>query len=336
MEQHEILSSIPPWEGELDPEFMINFLGVKTRWSFLEKYTGEEIADILGADVRNFLDIDIRKMQCRDIQKLIRMHLDSKGQKKRIKSTLPPTNENYFSWLDLIDAVTLARDNFVMIELGAGYGRWLVNAAFLLKRVNSIPYQLIGVEAEPTHYHFLQKHFLDNNIDMGCCELINKAITVNKKIERFWVGNPSGWYGQAIKEEPGNHRNLFHEWLIRISKRLGLFSDYNTEDQSVIWVLGVSLSTIMKKYNHIDYIDMDVQGTELSIITDAITEMNCKVKRIHIGTHSREIEDGLHTLFLQHGWICVNDYRCNSESDTPYGKIVFIDGLQTWVNNKIP
>ena len=43
---------------------------------------------------------------------------------------LPKVNGlEYFEWLDLLHAVQDARDRFVMVELGAGYGRWAVRAA---------------------------------------------------------------------------------------------------------------------------------------------------------------------------------------------------------------
>ena len=52
-----------------------------------------------------------------------------------------------------------------MIELGAGYGRWLVRAATALQQVKDLPFQLIGVEAEPQHFKWLLQHFKDNGLN---------------------------------------------------------------------------------------------------------------------------------------------------------------------------
>jgi len=63
-----------------------------------------------------------------------------------------------------------------------------------------------------------------------------------------------------------------------------------------------------------------------------IEPLSGQVKRVHVGTHSADIEDGLRQLFSSHGWKNVNDYRCLSVNQTPYGEIKFGDGVQTWVN----
>ena len=38
----------------------------------------------------------------------------------------PDFCEEYFEWIDVLESVLAADQQFVMIELGAGYGRWLV------------------------------------------------------------------------------------------------------------------------------------------------------------------------------------------------------------------
>ena len=41
----------------------------------------------------------------------------------------PRFDEEYFEWVDILEAVDQAAETFVMIELGAGYGRWCARAA---------------------------------------------------------------------------------------------------------------------------------------------------------------------------------------------------------------
>jgi hypothetical protein len=85
----------------------------------------------------------------------------------------------------------------------------------------------------------------------------------------------------------------------------------------------------------VDLIDLDVQGTELIVLSSAVEQLSQKVKRVHIGTHGEEIESGLRTLFQNLGWTKLNDYACGSESETPWGVIKFGDGVQTWINPKL-
>jgi hypothetical protein len=56
------------------------------------------------------------------------------------------------------------------------------------------------------------------------------------------------------------------------------------------------------------------------------------VKRLHIGTHSKEIEAGLRQLLSAHGWRCHADYPLSSTSETPWGPVSFENGVQSWVN----
>src|SRR4051794_22249101 len=54
-------------------------------------------------------------------------------------SNLPGFDEEYFRWIDLLTAVRTAETKFVMMELGAGYGRWLMRGANAVKRFNPVP-----------------------------------------------------------------------------------------------------------------------------------------------------------------------------------------------------
>jgi len=70
---------------------------------------------------------------------------------KLVAAVLPAFDERYAERVDLLETTLAARNQFAMIELGAGYGRRLVSAATGLRYINGPPYKLIGVEAEPTH-----------------------------------------------------------------------------------------------------------------------------------------------------------------------------------------
>ena len=45
------------------------------------------------------------------------------------RSAYPSFNEEYFEWVDVLEAVVARAGMFTMLELGAGWGRWLANAA---------------------------------------------------------------------------------------------------------------------------------------------------------------------------------------------------------------
>jgi hypothetical protein len=44
-------------------------------------------------------------------------------------------------------------------------GRWAVAAAVLARRLRPrLPVTLVGIEAEPTHFAWMQQHFADNDL----------------------------------------------------------------------------------------------------------------------------------------------------------------------------
>ena len=102
-----------------------------------------------------------------------------------------------------------------------------------------------------------------------------------------------------------------------------------------IGVPSVSLRRILKDLPRADLIDMDIEGQELPVIRAAVTDLDAKVRRLHIGTHSVEIESELRQLLSGHGWRCVADYSLRSTNQTPWGDIHFENGVQSWVNPRL-
>ncbi len=225
-----------------------------------------------------------------------------------VEITPPAPDPQYLEWVDVLEAVIRASDRFTMIELGAGYGRWIVNAAAALRSYSGLPYMLVAVEAEPTHYRWLRRHCRDNGIrrfgKSGRCRLIRAAVAAEAGRTRFLVGQARDWYGQALAEgHQGETRR----------------------------VRAVTLSSLRRPLATVDLIHLDVQGAELDVLNEARDQL-ARVRRVHVGTHGVEVERGLRTLFGALGWMPINDYASNSAAETPWGAFQFEDGIQTWVN----
>jgi FkbM family methyltransferase len=286
---HRIFDEFPCWEGEVKAGFSINFLGVATRNEFFT--------------------------------------MMSKNHHQRFESTqLPAFDEEYFEWIDLLEAVQSAKERFMMIELGAGYGRWLANAVAALRSSTNLPYRLIGVEPEPTHYQWMKAHLRDNEVDLRKCRLIKAAAAKKDGSLWFYVGRPDEWYGQAIA--PPVTGSLLRKTRAWLTKRATIGSD------EVRKVEALSLNRVLQPLQRVDLIDLDVQGAELEVLEASREQLSAKVRRVHIGTHGPTIEDGLRSLFRTLGWENLNDYGSNCECETPYGRIRFQDGVQTWINSR--
>src|SRR5436305_2644588 len=106
--QHEVFSRFPRWEGEIPDGYCMNFLGIKTKIAYF-------------TPLRRFL-----------------------VERPDWRGDYPPVqDEEYFEWIDLLEAVTKAKKHFTMIELGAGWGRWICNAVAAIRRTSDLPYTLI-------------------------------------------------------------------------------------------------------------------------------------------------------------------------------------------------
>jgi FkbM family methyltransferase len=253
--------------------------------------------------------------------------LSSEG--RWVETGYPAFDEEYFEWVDVLEAVVGAAETFTMIELGAGWGRWLMNAAAAARAHDRRHVHLVGVEAEPTHFRWMLQHFRDNSVDAESLTLIEAAVAAEDGRVRFHVGDPSAWYGQAIDPNPPHPvppASALRQLRALFQRRA------RDDERAIVDVRAVTLTSILVGLERVDLIDLDVQGVEADVLESAEDTLTEKVERVHIGTHSAENERRLRVLFGRLGWEKVNDYPCGAEADTPWGLIHFQDGVQTWLN----
>ena len=290
LRHHEIFSHFPHWSGTVRRGFEADFLGTQTRATFCPG-------------------------------------LSSAQADQQMWPPLPVFDDTYFEWVSLLEAVADASARFTMIELGAGFGRWLVRGTMAASK-RGLQYRLIGVEAEPTHFQWMKQHVQDNHVSPSGVRLLWAAVTDHDGVAWFRTGDPYTWYGQSLAltdEIPGN------KWV-----RTAPPVTQGTRTFRPVRIKAVSLSSLLRPLDCVDLIDLDIQGAELDVLAAAHRQLAEKVRHVHIGTHSHEVEAGLRHLFGDAlGWTCRYDYRCFSAAETPYGRIEFQDGLQVWWNPEV-
>src|SRR4051812_18554750 len=74
----------------------------------------------------------------------------------------PPVDEEYFEWADLLEALRTSDNRFVMLELGAGYGRWSLRAGLVAQRLGKTDVHIRMVEAEPQHAQWAREAIVAN------------------------------------------------------------------------------------------------------------------------------------------------------------------------------
>src|SRR5262249_52494310 len=103
--------------------------------------------------------------------------------------------------------------------------------------------------------------------------LIEAAVAAMDGTEDFYVGAPADWYGQMLARLPGPP----------------------PPGTSVKEVRTVSLPTVLRDTEAVDLMTVDIQGSELEVFSSAGGSLS-KVRRLSIGTHSPEAEEGLREL----------------------------------------
>jgi FkbM family methyltransferase len=228
----------------------------------------------------------------------------------------PPLPHEAFEWMALMDAVADATAEFTMLELGAGFGRWTVRAAAAVRRYRpDVTYRLIAVEAEPTHFEWLGLHISDNDVQRespaGTCSLVNAAVSSSPGAEPFYIGNSAAWYGQALVRPENAGAKA-----------------------SVQPVATITLGSLLEPLERVDLIDLDIQGAELEVLTDAAALLG-RVRRVYAETHSAEIDEQLPGVFEQAEgrWSLVAAAPLGARVMTPLDEAVFDEGgAQLWVN----
>tara|TARA_R110002074_G_scaffold132808_3_gene276368 strand:- start:7726 stop:8538 length:813 start_codon:yes stop_codon:yes gene_type:complete len=252
-------------------------------------------------------------------KKLAVMNLDNPLNKKKVIETVcsTPTGEDILESFDVYSTcIENNRDEFNFMELGAGFGRWSVIARNIVRKIKpNLKFYAVAIEAEPKHFRMM-KTFLDDNDTEDTIKAIHGAVTQgNEKYLEFASANYAqrekldsiNWWGQAICA-PG--KGMYKVKAYNLSKLL---------EEKEIW----------------DLLDLDVQGSEADILIPNKKILDKKVKKLHIGTHGRDLETQLKAAFSD--WIIINDYKCGNYKktilqDTPFGKISFGDGILTLKN----
>ena len=256
--------------------------------------------------------------------------------KEYVEGQVPPLDEEFFEWIDLLEAVCDARDGFTMLEFGAGFGRWAVRGwrAAQLAGITSVKVGL--AEAEPRHLEYLRRHLENNGVPAECVDVYEGVVSEDPGEAYFCVYSmtgekytPENWYGQY--KSPSTIEPIG----IAAAAYFGRDLYALPTGHAAIKVQQLQASKIIERYPRIDLIDLDVQGEEFAVIYGAMERLNKRVKRLHIGTHAWSIESDLRQLLTANGWECLRDYACAGTSATPYGEVHFIDGVQSWRNPRL-
>lgn len=252
----------------------------------------------------------------------------------------PSFSEDYYDWIDLLDAVPDRSAPFTMVELGAGYGRWLAHGGNLCVKVGRPLGLLVGCEAEPSHFRWMREHLRENGHPPECCRLHEAAVAETGGTLPFYVGVPANWYGQSIAANVLQHGSFRRPNIGRFLRRL---LGKERPMDSVRLVRAVPLGDVVGELGVVDFMHVDIQGAEYDVLSAARHLVDAKVRSIHVGTHSpdveatrgRDMDASIGNLFASLGWTPKFHVK-PGESVALHGRTIkFVDGVQSWANPRL-
>jgi hypothetical protein len=310
-----VFDGIQPWAGRVPKGYLVDFLGILTDAKFREMF-GINPATIGGDDVETRLP--------------------------RIED-----GEGWFEAANWILAARAARDRFVMVTLGACYGAQAVGSCRAMQLLNPMPYKLVAVEPEPDNYEWTRRHMRDNGINPDDQWLLKSAISTRNDPVLFPIGSPGSGAQNCVATNEVSSRQIYANEIIRAGRAVEVLRNLMTTNSTGItknlvqgenfpaeikMVSAITLQDILGPFDIVDYVESDIQQSEILVFPPYMTLLKRKVRRVHIGTHGREVHTTLLQLFQRDGWDIVFNYEPNSTFSSPLGKFSTNDGVLTAVN----
>lgn len=225
-------------------------------------------------------------------------------------------------WLGLLKAVRSARDQYVAMELGAGFGPWTIAGAVAARSHGIKDIRLCAVEADPDHVRYLHQHFLDNGFNPDDHSLLQGAVAARAGLAHWPV----------LKDVTANE-----VWACRPMEAR---EDYTGRQfESVLDVHMIPMRELVLMEPVWDLVHIDVQGDELVICSSCVDELTARARWLIIGTHSRKLDGDLIDLLGRSGWILEHEKPAKFTFTPNYKTLeamTTLDGTQVWRNPQIP
>jgi hypothetical protein len=318
----QILDRIPAWTGSVPPGYAADFLGILTA------------KDFLGARAQH--PSTRAQYALRDEDAQPRLAAPALGGGKN--------GEFWFEAANWVIAAQDARERFVMASLGAFYGYQAVGCHRALSLVNPMPCRLVAVEPLAEKMQWLRRHMRDNGIDPDRQWLIQAAVNDSNEPVLFPVGAPGLGGHNCVATNCQAARQGYASTIVaegRTEQALASLLLHNST--GIAWALGpersftaeikyvssVTLGDILGPLDLVDYLEADLQQSEMVVFPPFMDLLKRKVRRVHVGTHGRDVHAMLHSLFAERGWEIVFSYLPESVHECPLGTFSTNDGILT-------
>ena len=263
-----------------------------------------------------------------------------------------PTIDDGELWFEAADWVIAAREakgRFVMMTLGACWGAQAVGSYRALQLLNPMPTTLVAVEPVPENYEWIERHFRDNGINPSAHWLVPHVIADTIEPVLFPIGAAGSGAQNAIATNHAAARQYYVDMFtsggeetaktalsnLLLNNTTGIIRDLvegHNFMAEIKLVSAITLRELLAPFERVDYLEADIQQSEIVVFPPFIDLLRKKVRRIHIGTHGKDVHWTLHDLFADNGWEIVFSFEPNAHHDTVLGSFETNDGVLTVVN----
>lgn len=318
-----VFDGVTPWEGKVPPGYFVDFTGALTESGFT------------GAKDPRF-------------QVMTR---PEPGESDLLCTRLPAIEdgEAWFEAVDWVCAARAAKDRFVMMTLGAHYGAQAVGCYRVLQQLNPMPCKLVAVEPAPENLEWTARHFRDNGIDPADHWLVPHALSGDPAPVLFPVGAPALGDRNAIATNELAAREHYVEQFVQegtasveaalrnllLHHTTGITCDLVPSPDAKVeiqLVSAITLRELMSPFERIDYIEADIQQSEIIVFPPFADLLKRKAKRVHLGTHGQDVHWALHDMFVHDGWQIVFSFEPEARHETELGNFETEDGILTALN----
>jgi FkbM family methyltransferase len=309
-------AGVTPWRGHVPQGFLVDFLGTLTDASFRTDF-GVDAATVGGSHQETTLPV------------------------------LSRDGEGWFEAYNWVAAAREARGEFRMVTLGACYGAQAVGAYRALMQINPMPCKLVAVEPDPGNLAWLRKHFTDNGLDPDDHWIVEAALSDRRDPVLFPVGAVGLGQADCTWTNHPSERKYWAQMIIRhqlsdevvdkllVGNRTGIKVPLVPEGPPLAelrYVSAVTLDDVLAPFDHVDYVEADLQHSETIVFPPAMRQLTRKVRRVHIGTHSAQGHRQLRKMFEEMGWEILFSFEPLQTHQSSLGAFTVNDGILTALN----
>jgi len=215
-------------------------------------------------------------------------------------------------WAAALHSVDQAQGVYRIVELGCGWGCWIVNMG-VAARSRGLAVHLLGVEGDRQHLANAARTLALNGFAPADYAL-HHAVAGPRR-------------GRAIFPDPDGQPHFGAEPVFYPDA--GQLAE--AERTPGLQVLDCMTLAELAREGPIDLLHIDIQGGEADFVVGNADGLAAYVRRVLIGTHSRIIEGRLTEHFLAAGWRMEMERPAIAELVDGRPEIR-IDGVQLWAN----